>query len=97
MSDLALAHPVPNRLRLASAFLALSDDGGGEAPECARRSPARALAALAAVAVLAVAAPLARIAPSLPAPPKIADQPAATLGSKAGVAVEDDEDGGGAP
>jgi hypothetical protein len=81
------APPVP----LAHAFLALAD---GEAPQVGP-SPARALAALAAAVVLALAAPLAALRSATAGPAKLADQPAATLGSKAGVAADEDDDGAG--
>lgn len=77
----------PDRHRLARAFLALADD---VAFQPVQRSAARALAAFAAVLVLALAAPVAWPVPASPA--ELADQPAATLGSKAVLAEADDED-----
>jgi hypothetical protein len=76
---------------LARAFLALADDGAAAAP--AARSRARLVASLVAIAVLCLAAPLAWVSP---APSKLADQPAATLGSsKAGIAEDDEDDDDG--
>jgi hypothetical protein len=73
--------------RLARAFLALADD---VAPQAVQRSAARAGAAFATALVLALAPPVTLLAPASPV--KVADQPAATLGSKAVLAEADDED-----
>jgi len=89
MHPSALAAPDPHRL--ARAFLALGDD---LAPQRLQRSLARAVAAFAAALVLAAAAPLTWMGP---APAKVGDPPAATLGnSKAVLAAADDEDDDGA-
>ena len=76
--------------RLARAFLALGDD---LAPERVKRSLVRAVAAFAAALALAVAAPLMWAAP---APSKLSDPPAVTLGnSKAVLGDDEDDDGAG--
>lgn len=90
-----LMHPsalaVTDPHRLARAFLALGDD---LAPERLQRSLVRAFAALAAAFLLAVGAPLTWTAPS--AISKAGDPLAATLGnSKAVLADDEDDDGGG--
>lgn len=88
MSSTASAALDPHRL--ARAFLALGDDGVAEP---VRRSLVKALAVLAATVALAVAAPLTWMAPTVRAPQKAADQPAATLAnSKAALTAADDED-----
>jgi hypothetical protein len=79
----------PDPHRLARAFLALADDVD-VALGPVQRSAARGIAAFAAVLVLALAAPVTWLAPASPV--KVADQPAATLGSKAVLAEADDED-----
>ena len=80
--------------RIASAFLALTDDRTAEAVQ---RSLTKVAAAFAAALVLALAAPMTWLSPA-PAvsPSKVGDQPAATLGnSKAALAAADDEDADG--
>ena len=85
------AYAANDPIRLARAFLALTDDF---VPEPAQRSLLKIVAAAAAVAVLALAAPLTWISPAPPVPAK-GDLPAATLGnSKAVPAALDDEDDG---
>ena len=84
---------VTDHHRLAHAFLALTDDG---APEPARRSLSKPVAAFAAALALALAAPLTWMAPAPVSTGKVGDQPAATLAnSKAALAAADDEDADG--
>ena len=80
--------------RIASAFLALTDD---LSPEAVQRALVKVAAAFAAVLVLALAAPMTWLAPAPSiSPSKVGDQPAATLGnSKAALAAADDEDADG--
>jgi hypothetical protein len=81
---------VADQHRLARAFLALGDDDG--AAPVPQRSLTRLVAAVVAVVALSLAAPLTWNAPPAPRA-KLADQPAATLGSsKALLAPADDED-----
>jgi hypothetical protein len=81
--------PVADQHRLARAFLALGDDDGAATPQ---GSFTRLVAAFVATVALALAAPLTWAAPPTPRA-KVADQPAATLGSsKALPAPADDED-----
>jgi hypothetical protein len=80
--------------RMASAFLALTDD---LSPEALQRSLVKVAAAFAAAFVLALAVPMTWLMPT-PAltPSKLGDPPAATLGnSKAALAAADDEDADG--
>ena len=86
------AYAANDPIRLARAFLALTDDF---VPEPARRSLVKIVAAAAAVVVLALAAPLTWMSPAPAVPAKGGDLPAATLGnSKAVPAALDDEDDG---
>ena len=79
-------------IRLAGAFLALTDDVG---PEPVQRSHMKLAATAAAVVVLAFAAPLTWLSPAPAIPAEVGDQPAATLAnSKAIPAALDDEDDG---
>jgi hypothetical protein len=80
--------------RIASAFLALTDD---LSPEAVQRSLIKVVSAFAAVLVLALAAPMTWVAPApVLNSSKVGDQPAATLGnSKAALAAADDEDADG--
>jgi hypothetical protein len=81
----------PSSHRLARAFLALTDD---PALPPAQRTTGRTLAALAAAAVLFLSAPAGWLAPAA-LTAKLGDQPAATLGSKAALAHDDEDDDGG--
>ena len=85
---------LPDHQRIASAFLALTDDLD---PEAVQRSLVKITAAFAAALVLALAAPMTWLSPApSPSPSKVGDQPAATLGnSKASLAAADDEDADG--
>ena len=80
--------------RIASAFLALTDD---LSPETVQRSLIKVVSAFAAVLVLALAVPMTSLAPApVLSSSKVGDQPAATLGnSKASLAAADDEDADG--
>ena len=91
-----MAAPTSAHRRLASAYLALSDDPAPPAPQ---RSAPRTLGAIAAVIVLALAGPLAWASA---ASGRSADPPAATPAAKAALpgpeADEDDSgDGDGPP
>ena len=73
--------------RLAHAFLALGDDG--EDSPAVRRTLQKAIVAAIAAFALATAAPMSWLAPAKPR-----DQPAATVGSKAGLQAHDEDDAG---
>jgi hypothetical protein len=88
------AYAANDPIRLARAFLALTDD---VALEPVQRSLVKVAAAAAAVLVLAFAAPLTWVSPAPVAPGKVGDQPAATLGNTKALpgALDDEDDGAG--